>query len=71
MIKHTLTYHILSGLALSAEDSHGWEATLDLPRGLQEVIRHVHNTKWLLIRRRQELTRSYKEVCAPVMERCR
>ncbi|XP_042876756.1 E3 ubiquitin-protein ligase HERC2-like isoform X6 [Penaeus japonicus] len=76
LLRHThLTAQLIEvieqGLALSAEDSHGWEATLDLPRGLQEVIRHVHNTKWLLIRRRQELTRSYKEVCAPVMERCR
>lgn len=60
-----------AGLALSADDSHAWESTLELPRGLQELLRHVHSTKWLLIRRRQELTRSYKEVCAPVMERCR
>ncbi|XP_064088356.1 putative HERC2-like protein 3 [Macrobrachium nipponense] len=76
LLRHThLTLQLIEvieqGLALSAEDSHGWESTLDLPRGLQELIRHVHNTKWLLIRRRQELTRSYKEVCAPVMERCR
>ncbi|XP_071532835.1 E3 ubiquitin-protein ligase HERC2 isoform X2 [Panulirus ornatus] len=76
LLRHThLTPQLIEvleqGLALSAEDSHGWEATLELPRGLQELIRHVHNTKWLLIRRRQELTRSYKEVCAPVMERSR
>lgn len=62
---------VLLGLALSVEDSHGWEASLELPRGLKELIRHIHSTKWQLIRRRQELTRSYKEVCAPVMERCR
>ncbi|XP_042217246.1 E3 ubiquitin-protein ligase HERC2-like isoform X2 [Homarus americanus] len=76
LLRHThLTPQLIEvleqGLALSADDSHGWETTLELPRGLQELIRHVHNTKWLLIRRRQELTRSYKEVCAPVMERCR
>ncbi|KAK8398901.1 hypothetical protein O3P69_004178 [Scylla paramamosain] len=76
LLRHThLTPQLIEvleqGLALSAEDSHGWESTLELPRGLQELLRHVHSTKWLLIRRRQELTRSYKEVCAPVMERCR
>ena len=56
---------------MSIDDSRGWEGSLELPRGIQEVIRQVHSTKWLLIRRRQQLTRSYKEVCAPVLERCR
>ena len=44
---------------------------LPVPRTLCELMRHVHNTKWQLIRRRQQLNRSYKEVCAPVIDRCR
>ncbi|XP_076028585.1 E3 ubiquitin-protein ligase HERC2 isoform X2 [Oratosquilla oratoria] len=76
LLKHTnlapqMVEVIEQGLALSVDDSKGWETNLELPRGLQELMRLVHSTKWTLIRRRQELNRSYKEVCAPVMERCR
>jgi E3 ubiquitin-protein ligase HERC2 len=36
-----------------------------------ELIRVVHQTKWRLIKARQEQSRSYKEVCFRVQERCR
>merc|ERR1719354_1109830 len=42
-----------------------------LPSPLEESIRAVQQTKWKLIRSRQEQVKSYKEVCAPVLERCR
>ena len=42
-----------------------------LPPGLEEVIRSVQQTKWRIIKSRQEQVKSYKEVCAPVVERCR
>ncbi|KAK3907967.1 E3 ubiquitin-protein ligase HERC2 [Frankliniella fusca] len=42
-----------------------------VPRFLGELIRVVHQTKWRLIKARQEQSRSYKEVCARVQERCR
>lgn len=35
------------------------------------MIRLVHATKWNLIKARQELNRSYKEICIPVLEKCR
>lgn len=35
------------------------------------MIRQVHSAKWHLIKIRQELNRSYKEVCIPVLEKCR
>nr|CAD7579642.1 unnamed protein product [Timema californicum] len=42
-----------------------------LPKPLMDIVRTVHQSKWNLIRMRQELSRSYKEVCAPVMDKCR
>ena len=35
------------------------------------MLRATQQTKWKLIRARQEQVKSYKEVCAPVLERCR
>ena len=35
------------------------------------MFRATQQTKWKLIRARQEQVKSYKEVCAPVLERCR
>lgn len=35
------------------------------------MIKQVHTAKWNLIKARQELNRSYKEVCIPVLEKCR
>ena len=42
-----------------------------LPPALEEVVRSVQQTKWRLIKSRQEQVKSYKEVCAPVVDRCR
>lgn len=35
------------------------------------MIKLVHAAKWNLIKSRQELNRSYKEICIPVLEKCR
>lgn len=35
------------------------------------MVRQVHMKKWNLIKIRQELNRSYKEICIPVLEKCR
>ncbi|XP_022244118.1 E3 ubiquitin-protein ligase HERC2-like isoform X2 [Limulus polyphemus] len=40
-----------------------------LPVPLENVIRTVQQVKWSLIKARQDLSGSYKEVCAPVFER--
>lgn len=42
-----------------------------LPAPVANVIRLVHQTKWTLIKTRQQLNRSYKEVCAPMLDKCR
>lgn len=41
------------------------------PPPVVEIIRSVHQTKWSIIRMRQQLNRSYKEVCAPMLDKCR
>lgn len=41
------------------------------PQPIAELIKSVHVMKWNLIRMRQQLNRSYKEVCAPLVEKCR
>lgn len=35
------------------------------------MVKFVHQAKWNLIKTRQELNRSYKEICIPVLEKCR
>jgi E3 ubiquitin-protein ligase HERC2 len=42
-----------------------------LPKQLMDIIKTVHQTKWNLIKTRQEMNRSYKEVCTPVLDKCR
>lgn len=42
-----------------------------LPEPIANVIKLVHQTKWTLIKTRQQLDRSYKEVCAPMIDKCR
>ncbi|XP_030381589.1 probable E3 ubiquitin-protein ligase HERC2 [Scaptodrosophila lebanonensis] len=41
------------------------------PKQLSEIIRLVYQSKWSVVRTRQQLNRSYKEVCAPIIERLR
>lgn len=45
--------------------------SIKLPKPLAEMMKLVHMTKWNLIKARQELNRSYKEICIPVLEKCR
>lgn len=42
-----------------------------VPQPIVEIIRIVHMMKWNLIKIRQQLNRSYKEVCTPILEKCR
>ncbi|XP_031621811.1 probable E3 ubiquitin-protein ligase HERC2 [Contarinia nasturtii] len=42
-----------------------------LPTPVAEIIKLVHQTKWTLIKTRQQLNRSYKEVCASMIDKCR
>lgn len=43
----------------------------DIPKEFCDVIKTVHNAKWNLIKIRQEKNCSYKEVCTPMLDRCR
>ena len=56
-------------LRLTNDDILG--GTDKLPRLLTETLKAVHSTKWKLVRLRQEQGKSYKEVCAPMVEKCR
>ncbi|XP_064481734.1 E3 ubiquitin-protein ligase HERC2-like isoform X2 [Ornithodoros turicata] len=47
------------------------EAPVPLPGVIQDVVRMTQQAKWSLIKARQDLNGSYKEVCCPVFERCR
>ncbi|RLU17868.1 hypothetical protein DMN91_010107 [Ooceraea biroi] len=42
-----------------------------LTNQLADMVRAIYQTKWNLVRIRQQQNRSYKEVCAPAQERCR
>lgn len=42
-----------------------------VPQPIADIIKIVHMMKWNLIKIRQQLNRSYKEVCAPILEKCR
>ncbi|XP_050303138.1 E3 ubiquitin-protein ligase HERC2 [Anthonomus grandis grandis] len=44
---------------------------LKVPKSVAEMIRLVHQTKWNLIKTRQEANKSYKEICIPLLEKCR
>ncbi|KAF7266968.1 hypothetical protein GWI33_019752 [Rhynchophorus ferrugineus] len=45
--------------------------SLKVPKPISEMIRLVHQTKWNLIKSRQEASKSYKEICIPLLEKCR
>lgn len=45
--------------------------SVTLPSTLQDTVRMVQQAKWSLIKARQDLNGSYKEVCCPMFERCR
>lgn len=69
-----LRHQCLGGLVLSALEATGEQQQQQqpaLPKQLAEIIRLVHQAKWSVVRTRQQLNRSYKEVCAPVLERLR
>ncbi|KAL3277032.1 hypothetical protein HHI36_012394 [Cryptolaemus montrouzieri] len=69
LIKHLgLGYILLPILdAYSSQPNTGTK----IPKCLAEMIKSVHNTKWALIKARQENSKSYKEICIPLLEKCR
>lgn len=61
----------LGTLVLAVLDRDMTGTTGKLPQSIIEIIKIVHMMKWNLIKIRQQLNRSYKEVCTPILEKCR
>jgi E3 ubiquitin-protein ligase HERC2 len=67
-----LSIAILPFLELSQYKSLVGSKTLTKPpQPIVNIIKIVHQTKWSIIKMRQQLNRSYKEVCAPMIDKCR
>lgn len=66
-----IRHQSLGPLVLAVVDRELSGTSDKLPTPVADVIRLVHQTKFTLIKTRQQLNRSYKEVCAPMLEKCR
>lgn len=66
-----IRHQSLGQLVLAVIDRELSGFTNVLPKPVADTIKLVHQTKWTLIKTRQQLNRSYKEVCAPMLEKCR
>lgn len=66
-----IRHQSLGQLVLAVIDRELSGFTNVLPKPVSDTIKLVHQTKWTLIKTRQQLNRSYKEVCAPMLEKCR
>lgn len=67
LIKYKITFIFLNNsFSTDLQQHHN-----RLPKHIADMIKLVHATKWNLVKTRQELNRSYKEVCIPVLEKCR
>jgi E3 ubiquitin-protein ligase HERC2 len=67
MVKHLALGH----QTLALVDQELAEGGAKLSKPLTDIVKAIHQTKWNLIRTRQQQNRSYKEVCAPAQEKCR
>ncbi|XP_044262446.1 E3 ubiquitin-protein ligase HERC2 isoform X2 [Tribolium madens] len=61
----------LGYVVLPILDAYSSQPNVKLPKAIAEMIKLVHGTKWSLIKMRQELNKSYKEICIPLLEKCR
>lgn len=64
-----LIYH--HGLATSLLKSFAKDPFSPLPNEILLLCKAVQQCKWRLFQERQKLDQSHKEVCSPVLERCR
>lgn len=70
-LSYLISHQSLGPLVLAVVDRELSGVSDKLPKPVADVIRLVHQTKFTLIKTRQQLNRSYKEVCAPMLEKCR
>ncbi|XP_037935505.1 probable E3 ubiquitin-protein ligase HERC2 [Teleopsis dalmanni] len=67
-----IRHQSLGGIVLNVlERELAGVSTSKLPKQVCEMIRLVYQTKWSVVRIRQQLNRSYKEVCASMLDRLR
>lgn len=68
-----LRHQSLGALVLTVVNCElGSNTTVDkFPTPVAETIKLVHETQWTLIKTRQQLNRSYKEVCTSMIDKCR
>lgn len=66
-----IRHQSIGPLVLAVIDRDLSGSTDKLPAPVSDIIKLVHQTKWMLIKTRQQLNRSYKEVCAPMLDKCR
>ncbi|XP_072386929.1 E3 ubiquitin-protein ligase HERC2 [Diabrotica undecimpunctata] len=52
-------------------EAYAIQSSVKIPKSVAEVIKCVHQTKWNLIKTRQEVNKGYKEICIPLLEKCR
>lgn len=67
LIKHHDLGHVILGLI---EHGQGDSGKVVFPKSVMELLRVVGQVKRSLVKAHQDQSRSYKEVCAPVIERC-
>ncbi|KAL8607282.1 hypothetical protein ACOMHN_047613 [Nucella lapillus] len=68
LLKHSDLGHVVLGLMEHSQGETTHKPTL--PRSVLDTCRAIHSAKKALIKAHQDQGRSYKEVCAPVIERC-
>uniref|UniRef100_A0A1S4H7N6 HECT-type E3 ubiquitin transferase n=1 Tax=Anopheles gambiae TaxID=7165 RepID=A0A1S4H7N6_ANOGA len=66
-----IRHQALGPLALAVIDRELSGSGAKPPPPIVTIIRTVHQTKWAIVKMRQQLNRSYKEVCAPMIDKCR
>ncbi|KAJ8962033.1 hypothetical protein NQ314_005815 [Rhamnusium bicolor] len=67
LLKHLGLGYVL----LPILEAYASQPSTKIPKVIGEVIKIVHQTKWNLIKTRQEVNKSYKEICIPLLEKCR
>ncbi|KFB50142.1 hypothetical protein ZHAS_00018200 [Anopheles sinensis] len=66
-----IRHQALGPLALAVVDRELNGIGSKPPQPIVTIIRTVHQTKWAVVKMRQQLNRSYKEVCASMIDKCR
>ncbi|CAG9815802.1 unnamed protein product [Phaedon cochleariae] len=67
LLKHLGLGYVL----LPILEAYAVQPNLKIPKSISEVIKVVHQTKWNLIKTRQDVNKGYKEICIPLLEKCR